>query len=156
MTSYFRYIGLAGIVTLLDQCTKWWVWTHLALGHKNPVWGPWLSWTYCHNTGGAFSILTGARSFFLFTGGLVSCVLIYSLYQAAEHYRWPAFAYSLILGGAIGNLIDRSLYGYVVDFIDLGWWPVFNLADSAICVGVAVLFFSLFTGRDEVDARPSS
>jgi signal peptidase II len=149
VNSLSRYLALAGCVTLLDQATKCWVWTHLVLGQKNPVVGAWLSWTYCHNTGGAFSLLAGARSFFLCTALLVSCVLLYSLYHSADKYRLPSLAYSLILGGAVGNLIDRSLYGYVVDFIDLGWWPVFNVADSGICMGVAFLFFSLLTGRDE-------
>ena len=65
----------------------------------------------------------------------------------------PALAYALILGGAVGNLIDRGLYGYVVDFIDFHWWPVFNLADSAITIGITLLALSILLGKDHQEPK---
>ena len=136
-------------IVVLDQLTKWLVWTNLTLNQSVPLFGNVLMLTYCHNTGGAFSLLPGARWFFLTTGVVVSLVLIFSLPKISRQHPVAAVAYALILGGAIGNLIDRSLYGYVVDFLDLGWWPVFNVADSGITVGIALLFYCLITGKDQ-------
>lgn len=143
-------IGLAVMTAVLDQATKAWVWTHFRLNETRPALGTIFSWTYCHNQGGAFSILPGARWFFLLAGTLISLYLLYSLPKVAKGHPAPAVAHALILGGAIGNMIDRALYGYVVDFIDFHWWPVFNLADSAITIGIVLLAISMLLGKDEV------
>lgn len=148
-----RLVLTAITVTILDQLSKWYVWTHFEYGERRPALGSIFSWTYCHNTGGAFSILPGSRWFFLLAGGLISLYLIHSLPKVAKGHWAPAYAHALILGGAIGNLIDRTLYGYVVDFIDFHWWPVFNIADSAITVGIAVLAGSILFGKE--DQTPS-
>lgn len=94
-------------------------------------------------------MLQGARPFFLLTGVLVCLLLIYSILKETSPNKLPNFAYSLILGGAIGNMIDRTMYGYVVDFLDPGWFPVFNVADSGITVGVALLFVHLAMSKSE-------
>lgn len=141
-------VSIAVLVTALDQISKWLVWTHLKLGETRPALSTLLSWTYLHNTGGAFSILNGARWFFLAAGVAISLMLMRALPKMAKGHPAPALAYALILGGAIGNLIDRGLYGYVVDFIDFHWWPVFNLADSAITVGIFTLALSILLGKD--------
>lgn len=152
-----RLVAIAVLVTVFDQLTKWYVWTHFLLGESRPALGTLFSWTYCHNTGGAFSILSGSRWFFLAAGAIISAFLIYSLPRVAKGHPAPAIAHALILGGAIGNMIDRSLYGYVVDFIDFHWWPVFNLADSAITVGITLLAISILLGKDvDANALPES
>lgn len=144
-----RLVAISVLVTVLDQLSKWYIWTHFQLGETRPALGTLFSWTYCHNTGGAFSILAGSRWFFLLAGGLISLYLMMSLPKMARGPKLPALSYALILGGAIGNLIDRSLYGYVVDFIDFHWWPVFNIADSAITVGISLLALSILFGKDQ-------
>ncbi len=146
-------IFIVVLVTLLDQLSKWWIWSHFRLGETRPALSTLLSWTYLHNTGGAFSILNGARWFFLTAGVAISLMLMRALPKMAQGHPVPALAYALILGGAIGNLIDRGLYGYVVDFIDFHWWPVFNFADSAITVGITLLALSILLGKDHQEPR---
>lgn len=142
-------IAIAVSVTVVDQLSKWYVWTHFELRESRPALSTLLSWTYLHNTGGAFSVLDGARWFFLTAGIVISLLLMRALPKMAQGHPVPALAYALILGGAVGNLIDRGLYGYVVDFIDFHWWPVFNLADSAITVGITMLALSILLGKDQ-------
>lgn len=142
-------VVIAGLITVADQLSKYYVWTRFQVGQSVPVLGTLLSWTYLHNRGGAFSLLSGARWFFLGVGLLISCLLARALPGMARGHPLPALAYALILGGAVGNLIDRGCYGYVVDFIDFHWWPVFNLADSAITAGIGLLILSTLFGQDQ-------
>ncbi|MBS2038192.1 signal peptidase II [bacterium] len=142
-------VAVAILVTVFDQLSKYYVRSHFQLGETRPALDTVLSWTYLHNRGGAFSILNGARWFFLVAGGIVSGLLLRALPRMAQGHPVPALAYALILGGAIGNLIDRGCYGYVIDFIDFHWWPVFNLADSAITVGITLLSLSILLGKDQ-------
>lgn len=144
-----KLLLLAVAITATDQLSKWYVWSHLALHQSVPALGSVFSWTYCHNTGGAFSILAGSRWFFLGVGLLITGYLGWSLPRVAQGHPAPALAHALLLGGAVGNLIDRSLYGYVVDFIDFHWWPVFNVADSAITIGIAVLAIHTLFAKDQ-------
>ena len=146
-------ITIAVLVTAVDQLSKWYVWTHFQLRESRPALSTLVSWTYLHNTGGAFSVLDGARWFFLTAGIVISLLLMRALPKMAQGHPVPALAYALILGGAVGNLIDRGLYGYVVDFIDFHWWPVFNLADSAITVGITLLALSILLGKDHQEPR---
>jgi signal peptidase II len=141
------FLGLAGLVVVLDQLTK-----RLAedkLGRSTvrsvplPVVGDFLRFTYVENRGAAFGLLQDQTAFFVFIGVLVVGVIVASYrYLPRSGFRLH-LALGLQLGGAIGNLIDRIRQGYVVDFVDFGyhsnWWPVFNVADSAIVVGVALL-----------------
>lgn len=136
-------LGLALFWLVLDQLTKILVQTHLALHESRSV-GPWLFWTHVHNRGGAFGLFPGASLLFLATGIGVIAVLFYTLPQARTLDRASSLAYGLILGGAIGNMLDRVRYGYVTDFIDLNFWPlvtwpVFNVADIGISVGIGLL-----------------
>jgi signal peptidase II len=107
----------------------------------------WLNMTLAHNYGAAFSFLSDAGGWqrWLFTGlaSVVTVVLIVWLFRLPTHEKYTAAALGLIIGGAVGNLIDRIMNGYVVDFIDVYYrthhWPAFNLADSAITGGVILL-----------------
>ncbi len=136
-------LALAAFWLILDQVTKLLVIQNLALHESHPV-GSLLFWTHVHNRGGAFGLFPGASLLFLGTGIAVIGVLFWTLPQAKSLDWLSATAYGLILGGAIGNLIDRVRFGYVTDFIDLNFWPlvtwpVFNVADIGISVGIGLL-----------------
>ncbi len=149
------YWWLSGLVIVLDQVTKFLAKTLLTFHQPMPVL-PSFNLLLTYNTGAAFSFLAGAggwqRWFFLGLGLLVSIGLIVWLRRLKPTETRLAAALALILGGAIGNLIDRAWLGQVIDFIQLyyqhWYWPAFNLADSAITVGAALLVLdSLWSGR---------
>lgn len=133
-------------VILLDQATKLWAEAALSYAAPVPVF-PSLNLTLMHNHGAAFSFLGDAggwqRWFFLALALGVSTWLIVWMRGLKAHERWTGFALALIIGGALGNAIDRIWHGFVIDFIDLYWtsyhWPAFNIADSAITVGAGLL-----------------
>ena len=146
VTARYWWFALSGAIVLGDQLSKWWVIATMQLYQRIELL-PFLQLTYVHNKGAAFSFLSDAGGwqhlFFVAIASLASIALSYWLWRVPAALRWQACAFALILGGAIGNLIDRLRYGYVIDFIDFyvrQWhWPVFNLADSAITLGVAAL-----------------
>jgi signal peptidase II len=154
-----RYPGLAWswvavVVLLVDQLSKAYVVHTLAL-YESKAWLPFLSFTLVHNHGVAFGQL-GASSVWHVWGlvAVASAIIAYlawMLIRVSRDERAMGMALSMILGGAIGNVIDRLFYGYVIDFIDFyigSWhWYVFNLADSAICVGVVILLGLLCWGE---------
>ncbi len=152
-----KWLWLSGLVVALDQLTKVLAEGLLRLYEAVPVL-PSFNLTLMYNRGAAFSFLSQAsgwqRWFFSVLAVLVSGVLIVWLYRLQAAQRWTAVSLSLILGGAVGNLIDRLLYGHVIDFIQVyygeWYWPAFNIADSAISVGVAMLLI------DMIRARPAS
>jgi len=146
-----RWLVLAAWVVVIDQASKLLVDANMALHQSIPLL-PGLNLTYVHNTGAAFSFLSGAGGWqrWFFAGlALVVCVALpIWLQRLKAHETLLACALSLVWGGAAGNLIDRLLYGYVIDFIDVyyqNWhWPAFNIADSAICVGVGLMILESF------------
>lgn len=145
------WLWLAAAVVLLDQLTKWLAERLLPLYEPLPLM-PMLNLTLMHNEGAAFSLLADAggwqRWFFAGFAVLVTTALLIWLLRLSRHERLLGAALALLMGGALGNLIDRVRTGRVVDFIDVyyqGWhWPAFNLADSAITIGVALLLFETF------------
>lgn len=148
-----KWLGLAGAVVVLDQVIKIWVTRVLALGEEVVVL-PVLSWVRWHNEGAAFSLLSDAdgwqRWFFVVLAvGFVSFI-VYELRRLPEQHRLMGWVYGLIAGGAVGNLIDRVLHGYVVDFVLLHYrgyyFPAFNVADSALTVG-AVLWIGVMVAE---------
>ena len=142
---FLRYLTIATMVLLLDQLSKWWALNNLQLGIPEAVL-PFLNWLLLFNPGAAFSFLaqgTGWQRWFFTIIGLAASAYIIWLLRKSQGEKLLCLALSLILGGALGNVIDRIMYGAVVDFIDLhyaNWhWPAFNLADSAICLGAALI-----------------
>ncbi len=139
------------LVVLLDWQTKQWVSEALALYRPREVFS-WLNITLAHNYGAAFSFLSDAggwqRWFFIILASLVSLVLLAWLIRLPRKEWLTALGLALILGGAIGNLLDRIQLGYVVDFVDVyykNWhFPAFNVADSAITCGVILLLLDAF------------
>ncbi len=143
----FLFLGLAALVVVLDQLTKRVAEDRLErTGVRSvpwPVAGDFFRFTYVENRGAAFGLLQDQTAFFVLVGVVVIGVIAASYrYLPRSGFRLH-LALGLQLGGAIGNLIDRIRQGYVVDFVDFGyhsnWWPVFNVADSAIVIGVALL-----------------
>ncbi|MGA9753757.1 MAG: signal peptidase II [Desulfobaccales bacterium] len=145
----------------LDQVTKVLVMQKLPLGSQAPLIPDLLNLVHIHNKGAAFGLLSGwstqfAWLFFVITTALVLVVLGYMLWRLPEDH-WPAtLGYSLVLTGALGNLIDRVRLGKVVDFIDVYWgryhWPAFNVADSLVCLGAAVLVWVIIREENPADA----
>lgn len=141
-------------VIFADQATKYWASLDLIPYQPKSVL-PMLNLTLAYNSGAAFSFLSGAgewhRWFFPAFSFVMCVILIIWLMRMDLIARLQLFAVSLILGGAVGNLIDRAFTGYVIDFIDVYYqhyhWPVFNLADSAICIGAFLLFIDLIKIR---------
>lgn len=158
----FAWLGVAALIVVLDLWTKNIATQSLTL-YRPEALTSWLNMTLAHNYGAAFSFLSDAGGWqrWLFTGlaSVVTIVLIVWLFRLSSKEKMTAAALGLIIGGAVGNLVDRINHGYVVDFIDVyyrDWhWPAFNLADSAITCGVVLLimdglFFSA-TAKQPVD-----
>jgi signal peptidase II len=142
-----RYLAIAITVLLLDQLSKCLALSNLQMGVPKQFL-PFLNWLLLFNPGAAFSFLAQGsgwqRWFFTILGLAASAYIIWLLYKSQSE-RLLCIALSLILGGALGNVLDRVMYGAVVDFIDLhygNWhWPAFNVADSAICIGAALIIW---------------
>ena len=133
---------MAAAVVLVDQLTKSWALSALADGPIDLFWT--LRLRLAFNTGAAFSLGTGFPWLFVVLGAIVLGVLGVLAFRARLS-RGAALALGLVAGGAVGNLVDRVVRGHdgaVVDFIDFQWWPVFNLADAAICVGVLLVLLT--------------
>lgn len=149
------FIGTTAAVLALDQWTKSLARAYLlgpdGRGPRSvPLIGEYIRLTYVENRGAAFGLLQDQTAFFILVG-LVVIVVIVASYRQIKEPSWSLnLALGLQMGGAIGNLIDRIRTGYVVDFFDLTFWPVFNIADSAICVGVGLLAWHLLFGQHEV------
>lgn len=143
--------GIAAIVVALDQATKWLAIKYL-LGHAAVAVAPFLNLVLVFNRGAAFGFLNNAgnwQNMFFVIVALIACGVIISIVSRLESRNTKvAVGLALILGGAIGNLIDRLVHGYVVDFIDVfygSWhWPAFNIADSAISIGAVLLVLDAF------------
>lgn len=153
MRKWLLFTLIVGGVLLLDQGTKFWVYNTFELGESRPILSRFLSWTYVQNPGAAFGLLSQLpptfRLFFfpIVTLLAISALTVYFLYTPQERICTLAGT-CCVIGGAIGNGIDRLWLGKVIDFIDAHWyayhWPAFNLADSAICVGVGLLLLDAF------------
>jgi signal peptidase II len=149
-----KWLWLSGLVIMLDQATKLAADKLLTSHSPVTVIPDFFNFVLAYNSGAAFSFLSDAggwqRWFFTALAMIVSVVLIFWIKNLSRQERWTAVALSLILGGAIGNVIDRIIYGHVIDFIQWYYghfyWPSFNIADSAICVGAAILIFQTLFG----------
>ncbi|MGF1548427.1 MAG: signal peptidase II [Thiotrichales bacterium] len=150
-----KWLWLSGAVITLDQATKYLAERGLVMHDPVAVIPGFFNFTLMYNTGAAFSFLASAggwqRWFFTVLALGVSIVLVFWLKRLPSNERWTAAALALILGGAIGNVIDRILHGHVIDFIqwyyDKYYWPAFNIADAAIFVGAVILIALTLFGR---------
>ena len=163
--SRFRWLAwlwISVIVFAVDQATKYVISAHLQFGESRFIFS-WFNLVLAHNKGAAFSFLANAggwqREFFIVLTLTISLVLMWMLRNNHTN-RVLAIALSLVIGGAFGNLYDRVLYGHVVDFIQWHvagyYWPAFNVADSAICIGAGLLIFDSFRKPAEIPANPKA
>ena len=148
--SPLMWLGLAGLMVLIDQVTKSWIVAQFQLGEGFAV-TPFFNIVRVHNLGAAFSFLADAGGWqrWFFTGlGLAAALLMVWMLFRHPGQNLFGLALALVLGGAVGNVIDRLVYGYVVDFLDFYWgsahFPAFNVADSAISVGAVCLILDEF------------
>ena len=155
------WLWLSALVIVVDQVTKRVIDSAMQL-HQTIELIPYFQLTYMRNQGAAFSFLSGAggwqRWFFIGLAIVASVFIFVWLRKLDPSRRREAVAWALVLGGALGNLIDRILYGYVIDFLDVyvgDWhWPAFNVADSAITVGVALLLLDSFKSPPVAGTAP--
>jgi len=155
---YSFTFAVVACLVLLDQVTKFFISSNMSLHDSFPVIDGLFNITYIRNTGAAFGFLANAspmvRSFFLI-GVTIAVILliIYYIWKIKAEEKFFTFPLSLILAGAVGNLIDRVRFGDVVDFLDFYissyHWPAFNIADSAISIGAIILFFEVFRKKEE-------
>ena len=156
-----RWFGLAALVIVLDQVTKWMVLENFAYGERREI-TSFLNLVLVYNKGAAFSMFADADgwqtplliAFALAAAGIVSYLIVRNPAK-----RLLCLGLALILGGALGNVIDRLRFGHVVDFLDfhaMGWhWPAFNVADSGITVGAALLILDGFVQHEKRASAPS-
>lgn len=151
-SKYSLALIISGAIIILDQITKFLVNINMGLHQSIEIIPNFFHLTYIRNTGAAFGLLAGDRSvgrfifFALFSLIAIGC-LLYLLKSLRPGRKMAILSLSLILGGAIGNLLDRLRQGEVIDFLDLHWydwhWPAFNVADSSITIGVILLFYQI-------------
>lgn len=153
---WIRLVLVAGLVVILDQVSKQLILNTMPLGSGFPLIDGLFNIVHVRNPGGAFGFLSGHSQavrefFFLFVTGLASVFIVWVYRTIPETHLALSTGLAMVFGGAIGNLIDRVRFGNVVDFID--WyigdlhWPAFNLADSAICIGVGILIVHILFDR---------
>ncbi len=146
-----RVFLIALLVVFLDQLSKILIRNNFELNQSVPIIKGILSFTYTTNTGSAFGLLKGYNTFFILFSITVIIAILYiirkighvNMKHVNERFQLSHFSLSMLLGGTLGNLIDRFIYGSVIDFIDFRIWPVFNLADSAITISAVLLFLLL-------------
>lgn len=157
-----KWLGLSVIIVVLDQITKSMA-SHYLQIHDPVAILPGINFTLMHNTGAAFSMLSQAggwqRWFFIILAIVISLVIIFWLNNLPVNKKWMACALAMILGGAIGNLTDRILLSYVVDFIDVYYrdmhWPAFNIADSSISIGAIMLIIdAIWFNQEKQGSKP--
>ncbi|MBE6099803.1 MAG: signal peptidase II [Anaerovibrio sp.] len=144
--------GLGLIVFIIDQLVKGYITASMHLGQSVPVIKNYFYITYVLNPGAAFGIFENQRLFFIGVALVLLGVVIYFRKQLMKEHMLVQYGVGLLVGGAIGNLYDRLQNGLVVDFLDFRFWPVFNIADVAICVGAGLIMFDICFRRQENDS----
>lgn len=157
------WLALSVVVIVLDQLTKLWVLDSLPEYTAIPVIEGFWNWYRTYNTGAAFSFLADAggwQHWFFIGIGIVICVVLVAWLARTPRHDWrTALPFALVIGGAIGNLIDRFVHGHVVDFVQWYWrdwyWPAFNIADAAIVGGaIGIAVFGFVQGKSAGSSRP--
>jgi signal peptidase II len=143
-----RYLSLALVLLIIDRLTKWWVFSTLDPNVPNNLIGSAIRLTRVHNVGGAFGIFSGAGIVFLIVSGVVSLILLLILLTMHIDSRLIRTGMAFVLAGAVGNLIDRIQWGYVLDFFEIRGFPIFNVADSCITVGAILIILAILFGGE--------
>jgi len=148
-----KYILIAFLIVILDFISKQWIFNHLDLGSALVI-TSFFNIVHFQNTGAAFSFLSeasGWQRYFFIVVSLIAIVIIIRLIRERLKQPLLCLALAFVLGGALGNLCDRSFYGFVIDFIyvhyEAYYWPAFNVADSFISIGVALILYDAFKNK---------
>lgn len=148
-----KYIVIAFLIVILDLISKQWIFNHLDFGSALVI-TPFFNIVHFQNTGAAFSFLSessGWQRYFFIVVSMIAIVIIIRLMRERLKQPLLCLALAFILGGAIGNLCDRTYYGFVIDFIyvhyEAYYWPAFNVADSFISIGVALILYDAFKNK---------
>lgn len=150
---WITFVATVFAVIGLDQLTKALIRGAMAVGDSFPLVDGVLWCTHVHNTGAAFGMFRGQRLPLILIALAVVLVIGYALIHLKPTSVWARTALALVMGGALGNLIDRVVSGGVTDFFDLGWFPVFNVADISLDVGAAILVVWLLFGKHDCPAE---
>jgi signal peptidase II len=155
---YLWLFLISGFVVALDQYSKWLVRSNLSFAEswlpaQLQYLLPYMRIVYWHNTGAAFGLFQNGNVIFIILGFIVSGVIIYYYPHVSREDWWLKLALGLQLGGALGNLIDRLQYGHVTDFISVGSFPVWNVADSAITVGTCILLLGVYLKERKMSSK---
>lgn len=145
---YF-YVPLVALL-LFDQLVKYVVRTNMVQGQSIPIISGIFHLTYIENPGAAFGILANQRILFLLMTAVIAGIMFYLYLQLHNKKSLAAFSLALVISGAIGNFIDRFFHGTVTDMFDFQIWPIFNIADICICVGLALLCYLLIFKGEEL------
>jgi signal peptidase II len=159
LKDYLSLFLIAGLIILLDQSTKYIIRSNLAIGeiYRPDLWiTQFARIVHWQNTGAAFGMFQSLGNVFMILSMVVSAAIIYYYPQVPPQDWLIRLAMAMLLGGALGNLIDRLYQGYVTDFISVGKFPVFNVADACISMGVVVLFIGMWFQEKEKQASPAS
>ena len=151
-------IGLAAIIFGLDQVTKFLVLKNIPLGQSwdyFPGLARLFRITFIQNTGAAFGMFPQMGTILMAVAAIVVVAIIIFHHHLPVENIWIRLSLGLQLGGAMGNMIDRVIHGFVVDFVDIGFWPIFNVADAAIVTGVSILAYFLWDEEDDGE-QPAS
>jgi len=157
LQDYLLLILIAGVIVILDQLTKFWIRQNLLIGevYRPELWiSNYARIVHWKNTGAAFGMFQSLGGVFTVLSFIVGAVIVYYFPQISRQDWLIRLAMGMLLAGAIGNLIDRLTQGYVIDFISVGNFPVFNVADSSISVGVAVLFIGMWVQEKRKKPEP--
>lgn len=158
-----KFLFIALVIIVLDQITKWLCVNYIEYGTAGIEVLPFFNLVHVYNYGAAFSIFAdwGGVQRYLLSGLalVIALVLTIMLLRTKAEHKWTCFAYALFIGGALGNLIDRVLLGYVIDFLLFYWrdangfivwsYPAFNVADIAVCCGAGLLVVTALFSKDE-------
>ncbi len=142
------YVLLTSGLVFFDRLSKWWAATSLAVGEPVSLLGQSIRLTRVHNVGAAFGLYPGSSSLLVAASGIASIVLIMLLLFGRVRGILVRIGMATVLAGALGNLIDRLSYGYVLDFFEIRGFPVFNLADACITVGAALIVLHVLLGGE--------
>lgn len=137
------------LILVVDQCTKFAIQMQMIPGQSWDVIAPVFSLTYVLNPGAAFGILEHQRFFFVFACVVLMALFLYFYPRLRRQSPWLHYGCVIMLAGAVGNMLDRIRTGLVVDFFDFHFWPVFNVADIAIVLGVMSMAYAILFGKDE-------
>jgi signal peptidase II len=163
MKKYLFVLSVAAVVVLLDQATKWYIRHTVSLYESIAVIDSLFHITYVRNSGGAFGLFAASNQalrlpFFLLVSLIAIVALLFFVRRVEPGHRWLLLALGAILGGALGNLVDRMASGAVTDFLDFHWhgyhWPAFNVADSCISTGMVILLLYSLLVHDEAGEQP--